>query len=112
MIGINIKNIRTIKGLSQQEVAKSAGISYEYLNKIENLKMTNPSSKTLQKIAKALNVSVEEFFDDENKSASTIDKDEFTPEQRMMLDKIKTLSHEKRMALLAMIEAFEKDNKE
>lgn len=62
MVGDKIKSIRNKKGMSQQEVAERAEISYEYLNKIENSKKGNPSYKVLIKIADALGVSINEFF--------------------------------------------------
>ena len=52
-IGKKIKALRLEKGLKQFELAKKAGISNTYLSDIE-IGRTNPSLKTLEKIANAL----------------------------------------------------------
>lgn len=54
-IGRNLRKIREEKGLSQDEVAKSAGISLSYYNKLENGKK-NLTQKVLQGICKALKI--------------------------------------------------------
>lgn len=63
MNGEKIKNIRLSKKLGLNETAKKAGISGSYLSNIEKGIKTNPSTETLEKIADALNVSINEFFD-------------------------------------------------
>jgi Zn-dependent peptidase ImmA (M78 family)/DNA-binding XRE family transcriptional regulator len=61
IINQNIKRLRKIKGLKQEEIAKKAELSrLAYLN-IENGK-NEPRSGTLLKIAKALSVDIREFF--------------------------------------------------
>ncbi|WP_063601979.1 helix-turn-helix domain-containing protein [Clostridium coskatii] len=72
MNGEKIKNIRLFKRLGLNETAKKAGISGSYLSNIEKGIKTNPSTETLQKIADALGVSVNEFFDSENISNDNI----------------------------------------
>jgi transcriptional regulator with XRE-family HTH domain len=62
MIGDNIKNIRELKKMGLNELSRAAGVSASYLSAIEQNKKNNPSVKTLQKIAKALNVLSQEFF--------------------------------------------------
>ena len=56
-----ITHIRETKGHSQRELAEMAGISNTMLNDIER-KRVNPSLKTLQKIADALNMKVSQIF--------------------------------------------------
>jgi len=58
-IGKNIKKLRKQKGLSQDRLSKLADISYNTGVKLEAGSITNPSIDTLQKLAKALNVSVD-----------------------------------------------------
>lgn len=60
-IGLRIKEVRTLKGLSQQELA--ALIEYEKSNmsRIESGNI-NPTILTLNKIAKALDVSLSELL--------------------------------------------------
>ncbi|OQB44025.1 MAG: HTH-type transcriptional regulator SinR [Parcubacteria group bacterium ADurb.Bin159] len=61
-IGKNIKKLRKQKGLSQDRLSKLADISYNTVIKLESGGITNPSISTLQKIAKALNVSVDNLL--------------------------------------------------
>lgn len=75
MIGNNIKKIRLTNKLGLNETARKAGISAGYLSSLERGEKKNPSMDSLQKIADALNVSVNEFFDKKNDT----DGDEFTP---------------------------------
>ncbi|OAA87599.1 helix-turn-helix domain-containing protein [Clostridium ljungdahlii] len=75
MIGNNIKKIRLTNKLGLNETARKAGISAGYLSSLERGEKKNPSMDSLQKIADALNVSVNEFFDEKNDT----DGDEFTP---------------------------------
>lgn len=55
----NIKKLRKKLKLSQEELAKKAGITYSTLIKIESGANSNPTIKTLQRIALALNVNVD-----------------------------------------------------
>ena len=61
-IGKNIKKLRKQKGLSQDRLSKLADISYNTVIKLESGGITNPSINTLSKIAKALNVSVDDLL--------------------------------------------------
>ena len=61
MIGTNIKRLRGVAGLSQDEAAIKSGITrLAYLN-IENGK-AQPRTSTLMAIAQALNSNVSEFL--------------------------------------------------
>lgn len=61
IIGNNVKKIRTEKGLSQEEVCVRGGFYRSYLNLVEKAKRM-PSSYSLYKIAKALNVPVDDLY--------------------------------------------------
>jgi len=61
-IGKNIKKLRKQKGLSQDRLSKLADISYNTVIKLESGGITNPSINTLQKLAKALDVSVDNLL--------------------------------------------------
>jgi transcriptional regulator with XRE-family HTH domain len=61
-IGKNIKKLRKQKGLSQDRLSKLADISYNTVIKLESGGINNPSIATLQKLAKALNVSVDDLL--------------------------------------------------
>lgn len=61
-MGKTVRQIRLAKGLSQAEVAKRAGLSREYINKIEAGKYDPPLS-TINALAKALDVSVRRLME-------------------------------------------------
>lgn len=61
-LGKKIRSIRKKKGLSQEELSFESETDYSYLNEIEAGKR-NPSVKRLEKLAKALKVSVKELFE-------------------------------------------------
>jgi len=61
-IGVNIKKIRAEKGYSLEKIARLADLSLNTIVKIENGVNQNPTFETLQKIAKALGVSIEDLI--------------------------------------------------
>jgi transcriptional regulator with XRE-family HTH domain len=61
-IGKNIKKLRKQKGLSKDRLSKLANISHNMVIELESDGITNPSIGTLQKLAKALNDSVDDLL--------------------------------------------------
>ncbi|PIP62304.1 hypothetical protein COW98_04775 [Candidatus Roizmanbacteria bacterium CG22_combo_CG10-13_8_21_14_all_35_9] len=61
-IGKNIKRLRTKQGLSQDDLARKAELKYSTLAKIEGDFVTKPGVQMVAKIAKALDVSIEELI--------------------------------------------------
>jgi transcriptional regulator with XRE-family HTH domain len=61
-IAKNIKKLRKEKGISQDRLSKLADLSLNTIVNIENGNNPNPTIETLQKIAKALGVSIEEII--------------------------------------------------
>ncbi|QQS60481.1 helix-turn-helix transcriptional regulator [Candidatus Falkowbacteria bacterium] len=61
-IGRNIKKLREKEGISQDRLSKLADISSNTVAKIELNDRPNPTIETLQKIAKALNVEVDDLI--------------------------------------------------
>jgi len=61
-IGENVKKYRTKQGLSQEDFAKKSGVKYTTLTKIESNVIKNPSVIVMAKIAKALNVNIENLI--------------------------------------------------
>lgn len=59
-LGLNLKRIRTKKGISQGDIAKELGVSRGFISTIENGK-TNPTLSTIAKLAKMLGVKLEEL---------------------------------------------------
>ena len=61
-IGDNIKKRRTKMGLSQEDFAQQSGVKYTTLTKIETGVIKTPSVVIMAKIAKALDVNIEELI--------------------------------------------------
>ncbi|MCL4363738.1 helix-turn-helix domain-containing protein [Patescibacteria group bacterium] len=61
IVGGNIRKYRQKAGLSQDELAAKCGFYRTYINLVETAKRT-PSSYTLYRFAKALNVAVENLY--------------------------------------------------
>jgi transcriptional regulator with XRE-family HTH domain len=61
-IGKNIKKFRQEKELSQDKLSKLADLSLNTVVKIELDESPNPTIETIQKIAKALEVSVDDLL--------------------------------------------------
>lgn len=55
-LGEKIKHLRKEKGLTQEKLAELAKIDPKTIIEIENARRRNPTLKTLNKIAKALNI--------------------------------------------------------
>lgn len=61
-IGNNIKKHRTKLGLSQEDFAQKSGVKYTTLTKIESNVIKKPSVLVMDKLAKALDVSIEDLI--------------------------------------------------
>lgn len=61
-IGDRIRYFRELKGLTQTQLAQFVGKDRQYLYKIEKAKVT-PNVVTISALAKALEVSLKDFFD-------------------------------------------------
>ena len=73
MVGKNIRKIRVLKGLTQEELAEKLGVTRQALSDWERDK-TQPDVDTLQKMSQILEVTVEEIlYGFETKSAIRFD---------------------------------------
>ena len=101
-IGDNIKRIRSAKGLSQKEVTINSGLDPAQYSRIENGK-TDPSVSTLERIAKAIGVSLADLFaaTDEFKEINSLDK---TLMEKVTL--IESLDKQEKQAIYTMLDAF------
>ncbi len=61
-IGLNIKKLRNGKGYSLEKVARLADVSLNTVMRVESGVNKNPTIETLTKIAKALNVGVNDLL--------------------------------------------------
>jgi transcriptional regulator with XRE-family HTH domain len=101
-IGENIKRIRTSRNLSQKEVVIAAKIDTAQYSRIESSKR-DPSVSTLEKIAKAMGVSLSELF------ASTEELKEINSHDKSIMEKValmESLSEEERKTIYTMLDAF------
>lgn len=76
-----IKNIRLKKNLTIYRLSKITGINRGYLTQLENNKKFNPSLEIMYKIAKALDVKVDDLF------YSELDLDNLKEEMYRKIDK-------------------------
>ncbi len=60
-IGLRISSLRNAKGLSQEKLALKSGLDRTYINSVENGKR-NISIVNINKIAKALNITLKDLF--------------------------------------------------
>jgi transcriptional regulator with XRE-family HTH domain len=60
-VGARIRELRTELGLTQEKLAFKAEVDKTYLNEVENAKR-NVSIINLEKIIRALDKSIEDFF--------------------------------------------------
>ncbi|HBB56472.1 TPA: DNA-binding protein [Patescibacteria group bacterium] len=58
----NIKRLREVKGLSQEKLARLADVANNTLIKMETGENKNPTLETLKRVAKALEVSVDDLI--------------------------------------------------
>jgi len=61
-IGKNIKKYRLKKGISQDKLSKLAGVALYTVTKIESGATLDPRIETVQKIANALSVGVDDLL--------------------------------------------------
>lgn len=61
-MGYRIKEVREKQGLTQTQLAKKSGVSRVTISALENGQERVTTTKTLIKIASAMNVTVDELF--------------------------------------------------
>ena len=59
----HLKELRKKRKLTQEELAFLAGIDYKYVQNLESKKPSSPTLSTLEKLAKALKISVPKLVD-------------------------------------------------
>ncbi len=60
-LGVNIRRIREAKGMTQGDLCRKLEIDRAYMSNVENGNK-NPTLATIEKIAKALGVSIDELM--------------------------------------------------
>lgn len=61
-MGYKIKELREARKMSQEELSEKSGVSRGTISALENGSARNTTSKTLLKLAQALNTSVDQIF--------------------------------------------------
>jgi transcriptional regulator with XRE-family HTH domain len=101
-IAKRIKQIREAKGLTAKQVISEVDMGAAMYSRIENGK-TEPSLSTLEKIAKALGVSLSDFFAHNEKFEDVNSYD------ASLMEKVKTieaLSEEEKKTVFSIVDAF------
>lgn len=79
-IGSKIKNLRLLKGLTQEELGDRCELSKGFISLLESDK-TSPSMATLESILNALGTDFAHFFKEESKTRVVYGKDDFSVKQ-------------------------------
>ena len=74
MFGKNIKNIRESKGIGLNELSRISGVNASYISALERDEKNNPSINTLNKLATALEVSVDDMMNGDSFTDYEINK--------------------------------------
>ncbi len=70
LLGSRIKELRKLRGLSQEKLSEKINIDPKHLSRIE-VGRGFPSLDTLERIAKALNVELKDFFEFSHEAKSS-----------------------------------------
>lgn len=84
-IGDKLRSLREDRGMSTTELARLSGLSQSFISDIENKRRTSPRQQTIEKLAKALRVSPNYFFDE----SLVTPLDVFKEANRQVSDEIK-----------------------
>lgn len=111
-----LKNIVDEKEWSFYRLSKESKIAQSTLSDIMTAKNKNPSANTLTKLATALGVSVDEFFDEDTSDTKLKEKnnintqsetvEEFDEEIRAIARNMKNLSKDKRKLLGDLVKSM------
>ena len=99
-VGRIVREEREKKGLSQNQLAKKAGIAQASLNALES-KTNNPSVETLYLLANALNCTVSKLLGESGEDAAVL-----LPNQRALLDIYDQLNETGKSLLIAQAESI------
>lgn len=88
-IGAKLKELRTLKGLTQEELADRAELSKGFISQLER-DLTSPSIATLMDILQCLGTTIGEFFNETPEEQIVFGKnDYFTKEDTELKNEIK-----------------------
>ena len=64
--GQRLKTLREKQGISQTRLERNTGIKREYISKLENDELKNPTYFTIQKLTRGLGVNISDLMADNN----------------------------------------------
>lgn len=94
--GYRIRQLRNERGISQEQLALSAGITPAYLGLVE-CGQRNATVRTIERICGALGIGLAEFFVESNKQTDMDDVD------KMLIYCLRGLDQEEKQACLHLI---------
>ena len=62
-LGKRLKELRKIRGLTQEKLSEETGIDYKYIQRIESKKPPNVRLETIERLAKALKTKPSKLLD-------------------------------------------------
>ncbi|WP_282937764.1 helix-turn-helix domain-containing protein [Paenibacillus sp. RC67] len=72
MLGKRVRKLRLERGLSLSELSQASGVAKSYLSTLERNIQSNPSIQLLDKIADALDISLEQLVQPEAKEQAPL----------------------------------------
>lgn len=109
-VGANLKTFRTLRRMSQGDVAKLLGLSFQQIQKYE-IGTNRIAASRLFSLANVLDVSVADFFQGINSDAgSDVENDDQGDIVRMIASILKPLDAKKRTKVLRDIKKMEKSH--
>ena len=112
MLGENLKRLRLSLGLGVNDLSRISEVNASYISAIENGKKNNPSRNVLEKLAQALNVSVEVLLIEKMIPDNEKNIDVSEEGLKVLFNKIRNLSESDQTKIKAVIDAFEKESQE
>lgn len=93
-LGQNIHNLRVKQHLTQEQLAELCGLTVNFISRIERDKTNRVSVFTVQKIAKALNTTVDDLLNDNNSENGESHK-HIKPNQQLLNNELSRLDDAK-----------------
>lgn len=95
-----LRNLRTEKGMTQEELGKMVGLKKEAIYKYEKGIVVNPKRSLIAKLAHIFNVSPSYILGIED------DQEEYSAEELQLITEFRKLNSEGRKATLGVVHAY------
>lgn len=107
IVGQNIRHIRLLQGLTQQDLAEEVGIRAQQLQKYETGKDRVSASRLLM-VSQVFGVSVEDLYDGAINKSKTVSPFEKTKEVAKAVRLLVKMTEDKQKSALSMLRALAK----